>query len=578
MRWSQLFLQTLKENPADAEIASHRLLVRAGFIRKLAPGIFTYGTLFLRSLRKLEVLIRDEMDKAGSQEILMPMVHPKELWNETGRWTQMGEGLARFKNRSGHDFCLAATHEEAVTDFVRRELKSYRDLPFSLYQIQTKFRDEIRPRFGLMRGREFVMKDAYSFAASKEGALESYKAMFSAYESLLKRLNLNFRVVEADTGNIGGNLSHEFQLLAEAGEDRLFLSDESEFAANAEVCPAPLNAAEKEMSTSEFLNVEEFETRGLKTIDELSISLKIPSSELVKTLFVKSVDGKGKEEIIVLLLKGDDELNPIKLKLALSLEQEPVFLNEHEVIKLTGAHPGSCGPVGLSAKIYVDQALQGKRNFVVGANKDNFHLRNVNFDRDFKVESFLDIRFAKVGLPSPDGRGFLIEKRGIEVGHIFYLGTKYSKSMGAQFLDQEGRAQYVEMGCYGIGVTRLLQAAVEQSHDKDGIVWPIELAPFQIHICLLDPKVEGAANVAENFYNEMKRNKIDAFIDDREERPGIKFKDADLLGMPLRLNIGARGLERGQIEIVVRSSKEVVNLDQSEAAAWVLNWLHGQSR
>lgn len=563
MKWTQSYLFTVKETPADAEIPSHRLLVRGGYIKKLAPGIFTYGPLFVKALRKFENIVRDELNKKGALELLMPMVHPKEIWEETGRWKKMGEGLLKFKNRNQHDFCLGATHEEVITDYVRHDLKSYRDLPVNLYQVQTKFRDEIRPRFGLMRGREFIMKDAYSFDRDYDGAQVSYKKMYEAYNAIFSRLGLDFRVVQADTGQIGGSQSHEFQILAEAGEDSLMVSTESDFAANIEICPAPVdeafNSSEAEKSR------EEFATPGLRTIEDLAKSTGVETKNLVKTLYFSASDDPEKLNPVALLLRGSDEANPIKLKNALGLANPPLLLTDVEVKKLTGAAPGSCGPVGLKIPVYVDQALKGHKNFIVGANKDDFHLKNVNFGRDFEVKEYGDFRLAIEGLPSPDGKGRLKQYRGIEVGHIFYLGTTYSKSMSAQYLNEQGKAVPIEMGCYGIGVTRTVQAAIEQSHDEDGIIWPLSIAPFALHICLLDPDKEDCVQLAEKVYQGLQEKGYEVLLDDRNERPGVKFKDADLLGMPLRLTIGGRGMQNGEVEIVTRSTKQMdkVPVDQT---------------
>ncbi len=555
MKWSKSFLFTLKENPADAEIPSHILMVRGGYIKKVAPGIFTYGTLALRSIRKFEQIVREELSQRGCLEILMPMVQPRELWEETNRWSEMGPGLQKMKNRNGHEFCLGATHEEVTTDFVRQQVKSYRDLPVNLFQIQTKFRDEIRPRFGLMRGREFIMKDAYSFDRNLDDAQKSYRLMHEAYTAIFKRLGVKFRVVQADTGNIGGNQSEEFHVLAESGEDQLLVSDKGTFAANVEICPAQ-DAEPKPKSSEEVKAMEEFATPGLKTIEDLSRSLKVPANELVKTMFFSASEDAKTVKPVAVLLRGSDEVNPVKLKNLLKLANPPLLLTDEEVKGVTGASPGSCGPVGLKIPIYMDSGVENLSNYVVGANKDGFHLRNVNHPRDFKVTAVHDLRLAKAGDRAPDG-GKLQAFRGIEVGHIFYLGTKYSKAMNANFLNAEGKLEPIEMGCYGIGISRTVQAAIEQCHDKDGIVWPISIAPFAVHICLLDPQDEKVASVANSIYEELHKRGIDCFMDDRDERPGVKFKDADLLGMPIRLNVGGRGVTAGEVEVVNRRTKEM---------------------
>lgn len=577
MKWSSGYLFTLKEAPTDAEIPSHILMVRGGYMRKVAPGIFTYGPLLLRALRKFENIVRQELDRRGCVELLMPMVQPRELWEETGRWTEMGDGLQKLKNRNGHDFCLGATHEEVITDFVRRDVKSYRDLPFNLYQVQTKFRDEIRPRFGLMRGREFIMKDAYSFDADVEGAQRAYTLMHEAYTAIFKRLGANFRVVQADSGNIGGNQSQEFHILAESGEDQLMVSDSSEstYAANIEVCPAI--EAKPYVSTNELLPREEFATPGLRTIADLAKALKVPDYHLVKTMYYSASDDPKSLKPVAVLLRGSDEVNPVKLKNHFKLSNPPLLLNDEEVRKLTGASPGSCGPVGLDIPILLDKPVEGMRNFTVGANKDDFHFRNVNHGRDFKVAAVGDFRMAKEGNASPDGKGRLKAFRGIEVGHIFYLGTKYSKKMEAVYLAPDQTQKPIEMGCYGIGISRTVQAVIEQNHDKDGIIWPASIAPFTVHIALLDPDQPEARALADKLYSELNARGIDTLLDDRVERPGVKFKDADLLGMPLRLNIGARGLAAGELELIERKSKKMEKIQPGAALEKIQTWVKEQA-
>lgn len=574
MRWSKSHIFTLKEAPADAEIMSHKLMVRGGYIKKLAPGIYTYGHLALRAIRKFENIIRQELDKRGCVEVLMPMVQPASLWEETGRWKEMGAGLLKFQNRNEHWYCLGATHEEAVTDYVRHDLKSYRDLPKNIYQVQTKYRDEIRPRFGLMRGREFIMKDAYSFDVDPTAALKAYDLMYSAYRAIFDRLGLNYRIVQADAGNIGGSQTHEFQLLADAGEDALLVSTESDFAANIEVCPA-IDALETPVSTAAELPLEKFATPGLKTIAQLSKATGIVEKELVKTLFFSANEGFDKNDkslkAFAVLLRGSDEVNPIKVKNMLGMTNPPLLLTDEEVKQVSGAWPGSCGPVGLSIPIYMDNGVSKMKNFIVGANEDGFHIRNVNTNRDFKVTKIGDLRMAKEGDRCPNGKGTLKSYRGIEVGHVFYLGTKYSQKMNATYLDQSGKAQPIEMGCYGIGVSRTVQAAIEQSHDADGIIWPAGIAPFAVHICLLDVNDQKVSGVAEEMYSGCEKMGLDVLLDDRDERPGVKFKDADLLGMPLRLVIGKKGVEAGEIEIVERKTKKMHKVKISEALSQIQN-------
>lgn len=559
MKWTHNHIYTLKEAPADAEIISHKLLVRGGFIKKLAPGLYTYGNLAVRAIRKFENIIREELNSRGATEVIMPVVHPREIWEETDRWDEMGAGLLKFKNRNEHWFCLAATHEEAVTDYVRNDVKSYKDLPRNIYQIQTKYRDEIRPRFGLMRGREFTMKDAYSFDADQKGALKTYQLMYEAYQAIFDRLGLSYRIVKADAGNIGGSQTHEFQVLADAGEDALLVSDTTQFAANVEVCPAI--DSDPIVSSEDLKALEKFATPGQKTIDELAKFTSIPAQSLVKTLFFTSSDSTHQKDKtlkpIAILLRGSDELNPIKLKNALGLTNAPEMLIEDQVREVTGALPGSCGPVGLKIPIYMDTGVEGLKNYIVGANEDGFHLKNVNHGRDYTATKVLDLRMAKAGDKCPESEGRLQSFRGIEVGHVFYLGQKYSQKMKATFLDANGKAQAFEMGCYGIGVTRVIQACIEQSYDADGIIWPESIAPYNFHVCLLDPKDAKASELSQQIEMALKERGFEALIDDRDERPGVKFKDADLLGMPLRIVIGKKGLDNNEVEVVERKTKQI---------------------
>jgi prolyl-tRNA synthetase len=561
MKWSQTHLYTLKEAPSDADILSQKLLVRAGFIKKVAPGIFTYGVLGLRAIRKFENIIREELNRVGCQEVLMPMVQPRELWEETSRWSEMGEGLLKFQNRNQQWYCLGATHEEVIVDYIRNDLKSYKNMPCNLYQIQTKYRDEVRPRFGLMRGREFVMKDAYSFDVDQASALKSYDLMYKAYQAIFNRLGLNYRTVQADAGNIGGSQTQEFQLLADAGEDALLVSDTTDFAANVEVCPA-IDFTPPVKSSEAPKEIEKFATPGLKTIADLSKATSVPQDQLVKTLYFSANDGSNPKDKdlkpIAVCLRGSDELNPIKLKNVLGLTNPPLMLTDAEVQKVTGALPGSCGPVALKMPIYLDTGVEHLVNYIVGANEDGFHFKNVNHGKDYSPTKIVDLRLAKAGDRCPkDPKGKLQSFRGIEVGHVFYLGKKYSEKMKATFLDQQGKANHFEMGCYGIGVTRTVQAAIEQCHDQDGIIWPKSLAPFQVQICLLDIKDETSISVCNKIYSSLTEAGIDVFLDDRDERPGVKFKDADLMGMPFRLVLGKKSLDQGFVELVHRKTKEV---------------------
>ncbi len=557
MRWSKSHLHTIKEIPADAEIASHQLMIRAGYIKKVAQGIFTYGPLALRAIRKFENIVRHELNSRGAVEVLMPMVQPRELWDESGRWNAMGKSLLKFKNRLEQDFCLGATHEEVVTDYIRRDVKSYRDLPVNLYQIQTKYRDEIRPRFGLLRGREFIMKDAYSFDSDVAGAHRSYRLMFEAYTAIFKSLGVHFVSVRADTGSIGGTMSEEFHILADSGEDALLAAEDGSFAANVEVCPA-LDVEPPVTNTAQLKEVEKFATPGLKTIDDLSKATGVPKHELVKTLFYSTAEEGSKDvKPVCVLVRGSDEVNPIKLKILLGLNEPPLLLTEKEVREVSGASPGSCGPVGLKIPIYMDNGVFNLKNYIVGANEDGFHLKNVNHNRDYTPTEVADLRVAREGDKNPGGKGVLKSYRGIEVGHIFYLGTKYSKSMHATYLNEKGEPKDIEMGCYGIGISRTIQAVIEQLHDKDGIIWPTAIAPFHVHICVLDPSDTNVTAVADKLYNELQSQGIEVLLDDRNERPGVKFKDADLLGVPYRLNVGSRGLQTNEIEIIERRSKKM---------------------
>lgn len=577
-RWSKTHLYTLKEAPADAEIPSHILLVRSGMVKKLSQGLFTYGTLALRAIRKFEAIIREEMDSAGAQEVLMPMVQPKELWQQSGRWEVVGDLLLKFKNRTQADFCLGATHEEVITDYVRNDLKSHKDLPRNIYQIQTKYRDEVRPRFGLMRCREFIMKDAYSFDVAEAGALRSYEVMKSAYHKIFQRVGLEYRMVAADAGAIGGAQTHEFQVLAEVGEDTLLVA--GDFAANVEIAPSqPLSQQQISAADQKLLPIEEFATPGCLTIEDLSRHQQIAPETLVKSIFLKVLerkqDGQMTERFVAVLLRGSDELNPIKLKNALNLSFDPEMLSELEVLKLTGAKPGSCGPVGLNPNVavYADQYLQGRANMIVGANRDGFHLRNVNVERDFKVSKWIDLRLTQAGDICPHNGLPYHKMKGIEVGHIFYLGTKYSAAMQAQFQGEDGKLHPFEMGCYGIGVSRTIQAAIEQSHDSDGIIWPMSLAPFHLHLCHLDPGVPEVDTFVEELLSQLSALGVEVFVDDRSERPGVKFKDADLLGFPLRLVVGKKGFVAGEIELVERRSKQKTICTPQECTDKVLQQL-----
>ncbi len=560
MRYSQYFIPTVKETPADAEVISHQLMLRAGMIRKLAAGIYNYLPLGLRSIRKVEQIVREEMNRAGAIEILMPMVTPSELWQESGRWEFYGKELLRFKDRKDGEFCLGPTHEEVVTDIVRREIRSYRQLPINLYQIQTKFRDEIRPRFGLMRGREFIMKDAYSFDLDSEAADLSYDKMYQAYRRIFERCGLNFRAVEADTGSIGGSFSHEFMVLADSGEDAILSCSACDYAANVEKAESrPVAAVECCQK-----DLEKVSTPEQRTIEEVAGFLGIPSSETVKAL-VLVADGKP----LMALVRGDHELNEIKLKNFLgATDLEMACDDVYE--KVSGGPVGFAGPVGIKAWIIADQSLKGISNFVTGGNAKDLHLRNVNLGRDFTVSSFADIRTIVQGDACPRcSDGTMEVWRGIEVGHVFKLGTKYSKSLKSTYLDADGKEQTMFMGCYGIGVSRTVAACIEQNHDENGIIFPLPIAPFHCIVSALSVKDEPVVKAAEDIYSRLASKGVEVILDDRDERPGFKFKDADLIGIPLRIVVGAKHLVEGKVELKHRRSGEVELITIDEAVTKV---------
>jgi prolyl-tRNA synthetase len=561
MRYSQYLLPTLKETPSDAEVVSHQLMLRAGMIRKVAAGIYDYLPLGLRSLRKVEQIVREEMDRAGAHEVLMPMVVPAELWQESGRWQQYGKELLRLKDRKQGEFCLGPTHEEVITDIVRNDVRSYRQLPLNLYQIQTKFRDEIRPRFGLMRGREFIMKDAYSFDMDDAGADRSYDRMYQAYRRIFERCGLKFRAVEADTGNIGGSSSHEFMVLAASGEDEIVSCDSCEYAANvekAEIRSAGQKAAEPGAPLEKVL------TPARKTIEEVSAFLKVEPRQLIKTLIMQTDTG----ETLAVLLRGDRELNDVKLCRLLDCAWVEMA-TEDVVLKATGAPSGFAGPVGLDLRIVADFEVHAMSDFIVGANEKDAHFTGANLGRDIEVEQFADLRKAEAGDPCPRCDGLLEVWRGIEVGHVFKLGTKYSEALGAKVLDDQGHERTLVMGCYGIGVGRTVAAAIEQNHDENGIIWPLAVAPFQVLVVMLNPNDEAVREAADDLYRQLLAAGVEVLLDDRDERPGFKFKDADLVGIPLRVTVGARGLKDGQVEFKERAGGEVRMLPLGEAAAEV---------
>lgn len=563
MRWSRAYIPTLKEAPADAEVISHQLLVRAGMIRKLASGIYTYLPLGLRAISKVEQIVREEMNRADAQELLMPAVQPGDLWMESGRWEHYGKELLRFHDRHDRDYCLGPTHEEVITDLIRGEVRSYRQLPINLYQIQTKFRDEIRPRFGLMRGREFIMKDAYSFDRDDAGADVSYKAMYDAYQRIFTRFGMRFRAVEADSGSIGGSFSHEFMVLAATGEDTIVSCAMCEYAANLE--RAEVRAPETRDSAPPQDREEVF-TPAQHTIEEVAEFLKADRKTIIKTILL-DVDGKP----VAALVRGDHELNEIKIKNRLKANDVRLASPE-QVEAWTGAPVGFAGPVGLDMPVIADNALNAREGWITGANKADAHFINVSLERDAKIIEYADIRSIKPGEPCPRCNGPVETMRGIEVGHVFKLGLKYSEAMKATFLDENGKEQCIVMGCYGVGVSRVVAACIEQNHDENGIKFPPPVAPYEVTFACLDPAKPEIAARADAIYAFLQAEGLDVLLDDRDERPGVKFKDADLIGSPIQLVLGGKGFANGVIEAKDRRSgeKRELPLDGFEAAfrAW----------
>ncbi len=555
MRTSRYLLSTLKENPVEAVVDSHRLMLRAGLIRQVASGIYNWLPTGLRVLHKVEAIIREEMNKKGAIELSMPVVQPADLWRESGRYVKYGPELCRLNDRKQNEFVLGPTHEEVITALCRNEIKSARQLPMNLYQIQTKFRDEVRPRFGVMRGREFIMKDGYSFHVDHESLEQTYQDMYDAYTAIFTRLGLTFRAVEADTGSIGGNHSHEFQVLADAGEDTIAYSDESNYAANIEMAEA---LAPKESRGEAKDPYSKAPTPGCHTVDEAAKALKIESNQVMKSLLVRGEpDANGKYELIMLCLRGNEELNEIKAGKLPGVSNPLEFATEEEIFDFTGAHPGSLGPVGFKGRIIIDRNANIMSNFACGANEDGYHLINVNFDRDIPTYEVADLRNVVEGDPSPDGHGKILLRKGIEVGQVFMLGTKYSEAMGATVTDKNGKNIPMEMGCYGIGVTRVVAAAIEQHHDDKGIVWPDSMAPFTVGIIALGlGKSEEVKNASEKLYNELEALGVEVLYDDRDERAGVMFSDMELIGIPHVITIGAKGLAQGIIEYKNRRSGE----------------------
>jgi prolyl-tRNA synthetase len=551
MRLSQFHLGTVKEVPADAEIASHQLMIRAGMIRKLASGLYTWSPLGLRVLRKVEAVVREEMNRAGAIEMLMPSVQPRELWEETGRWEKFGGQLLKIKDRKEQEFCYGPTHEEVVTDFARNELKSYKQLPVNFYQIQTKFRDEIRPRFGVMRAREFLMKDAYSFHLTPESLGETYDVMYQAYARIFTRLGLTFRAVQADTGAIGGSASHEFQVLAESGEDLLAYSDASDYAANVEKAEAVAPAITRPAPSATLQRVD---TPRVRTVEDVTKHFGTSADRVLKTLLVR-----GKDGLVALCLRGDHEINEVKASKLPELPGESVLASDEQILASVGVRPGFIGPIGLpdNIPVIVDRSAAVLADFVCGGNANDTHYTGANWERDARITRVEDLRQVVAGDPSPDGHGTLHIARGIEVGHVFQLGSKYAESLNATVLDDQGKKQVMLMGCYGIGVSRIVAAAIEQRHDDAGIVWPEPMAPWRVAVCVINPKNAPEVNAAaESLYDELSARGIETVLDDRGLRPGAMFADMELIGIPHRVVVSERGLAAGTLEYRARTASE----------------------
>ncbi|WP_310608589.1 proline--tRNA ligase [Buttiauxella brennerae] len=567
MRTSQYLLSTLKETPADAEVISHQLMLRAGMIRKLASGLYTWLPTGLRVLKKVENIVREEMNNAGAIEMCMPVVQPADLWQESGRWEQYGPELLRFVDRGDRPFVLGPTHEEVITDLIRNELSSYKQLPLNFFQIQTKFRDEVRPRFGVMRSREFLMKDAYSFHTSQESLQETYDAMYQAYSKIFTRMGLDFRAVEADTGSIGGSASHEFQVLAQSGEDDVIFSTDSDFAANIEFAEAVAPAGGRAAPTVEMTQID---TPNAKTIAELVEQFNLPVEKTVKTLMVKATEGSA-YPLVALLVRGDHELNEVKAEKLPQVASPLTFATEEEIRAVAKAGPGSLGPINLPIPVVIDRTVAAMSDFATGANIDGKHFVGVNWERDIALPEVADIRNVVEGDPSPDGKGTLLIKRGIEVGHIFQLGTKYSEAMKASVQGEDGRNQTLTMGCYGIGVTRVVAAAIEQNNDERGIVWPDAIAPFQVAILPMNMhKSFRVKELAEELYSTLRAKGIDVLMDDRKERPGVMFADMELIGIPHTVVIGDRNLDSEEVEYKNRRAGEKQMIKTSEIIDFLL--------
>jgi prolyl-tRNA synthetase len=570
MRASRYLIATQKETPADAEIISHQLMLRAGMIRKLAAGLYTWLPMGLRTLRKVERIVREEMDKSGAQEVLMPAVQPAELWEESGRWTQYGGELLRMKDRHGRDFCFGPTHEEVITDLIRNEISSYKELPANFYQVQTKFRDERRPRFGVMRAREFLMKDAYSFHLNPESLNETYQLMHHTYCAIFDRFGLDYRAVQADSGAIGGSASHEFHVLASSGEDDIVFSTDSDYAANIEKAEAVAPSGTRPAPAEEM---KEVATPDQKTIEAVSALLGIDPTRTVKTLLVKAeADEDGNSGLVALVLRGDHALNEIKAENLAGVAEPLTMATDEEIEQAVGCKAGSIGPVKLNLPVIVDRSAAHLADFVCGANREGFHLTGVNWERDVALDRVEDLRNVVEGDPSPDGKGTLEIRRGIEVGHIFKLGNKYSTAMNATVLDENGKTVTMEMGCYGLGVSRVVAAAIEQNHDENGIIWPDAIAPFQVAIVTLNAhKSPTVAEAGEKLYEQLRQAGYDVLLDDRKERPGVKFADMELIGIPHRFVVSERGLAAGTLEYKGRRDAEKQDVPVAEALPFLVN-------
>ena len=570
MRASRYLIATQKETPADAEIISHQLMLRAGMIRKLAAGLYTWLPMGLRTLRKVERIVREEMDKSGAQEVLMPAVQPAELWEESGRWTQYGGELLRMKDRHGRDFCFGPTHEEVITDLIRNEISSYKELPANFYQVQTKFRDERRPRFGVMRAREFLMKDAYSFHLNAESLNETYELMHRTYCAIFDRFGLDYRAVQADSGAIGGSASHEFHVLASSGEDDIVFSTGSDYAANIEKAEAVAPSGTRPAPAEEL---KEVATPDEKTIEAVSQLLGIDATRTVKTLLVKAeADEDGSSGLVALVLRGDHTLNEIKAENLAGVAEPLTMATDEEIEQAVGCKPGSIGPVNLNVPVIVDRSAAHLADFVCGANREGFHLTGVNWERDAALGRVEDLRNVVEGDPSPDGKGTLEIRRGIEVGHIFKLGNKYSTAMNATVLDENGKTVIMDMGCYGLGVSRVVAAAIEQNHDENGIIWPDAIAPFQVAIVTLNAhKSPTVAEAGEKLYEQLRQAGYDVLLDDRKERPGVKFADMELIGIPHRFVVSERGLAAGTLEYKGRKDAEKQDVPVAEALPFLVN-------